>query len=426
MTTIRIIPSEMLKLIPLFGGDKRKLNLFLRKSEYIINKYRGHGEDQDEYVMHSITSRLIDEAANLVSEREDIQTWGQLRELLIQHFGDPRSEQCIAIELETIKIKNNENYLEFCNRIQAIRSVLISKVNQLPDEEIKRSKKTIYNHTSLNVFLYNLPENLVRVVRLKMPDTLERALEIVLEEVDFHEQFTQRSKMGLNFNKPQAQSLPSAPFRFGATQSTPTPALGFRPGQFTPPRYNFGIPNNYQQGVPQFKNQGFRFNGPQQFGYKPQLTPQGGMRPQQFGTQMQPYRTSQQPQQFGMRPQPLGYRPQFNQPQFGYRPPQAFAKPISNENTDVSMRTAAPAKPQQQGFRLNEIELDENQFYEQYYPNPYEYQDNYYYNCYEPEGYYQAEVSDVVEETQEANNESDDPQCVENFHILASTVGNVK
>lgn len=43
---------------------------------------------------------------------------------------------------------------------------------------------------SLNVFLYNLPEHMVRIVRLKMPVTLEKELSIVLEKKKFQEQYS--------------------------------------------------------------------------------------------------------------------------------------------------------------------------------------------------------------------------------------------
>lgn len=65
------------------------------------------------------------------------------------------SEECIAIELETLKINSGESYLDFRNRIQHTRSTLIAKVNVIDD------------NMALNVFLYNLPEDLLRIVRLK-------------------------------------------------------------------------------------------------------------------------------------------------------------------------------------------------------------------------------------------------------------------
>lgn len=407
---IVLIPNELLKLVPLFDGDKRQLNLYLRKSQYIINKYQG-SPAQNVYLMHALTSRLTGNAAALISEREDIESWSLLQELLIQHFGDPRSEECIAIELESMKIANNESYLDFCNRIQSVRSVLISKVNRVTDKKIKQSKITIYNNTSLNVFLYNLPENMVRIVRLKAPKILEDALSIVMEEVNFHEQYSLRNKLN---NKPMMTHTPNTNtgFRFGIPNSAPIQPTGFKPN-LVPQKFNFGVQQNQQRHtMPMFNAQGqnFGFRPPQPTGYRPPQ-PMGYRPPQPMGYRPQFGSTPQytmHPQQFGMRPQQFGNA----SPHFGYR--QQQEKPQVNQNNDVSMRTAAPLK-NQQGFKLNEIELDQ---YQSEYYNPYDYQ----YGFDEGTCDYsemQFPADDVTALNVEANSEPNDTNSenVENFYI---------
>ncbi|XP_045450982.1 uncharacterized protein LOC123659860 [Melitaea cinxia] len=305
-TTVSLIPKEILDLIPLYSGDKRQLNLYLQKCQYVIEHYNGN-EEQNLYVFNALTSRLRDDAAALLSEREDIVTWSTLKTLLIQHFGDHRSEECINIELESLKIIPGETFLEFCNRIQGVRSLLMSKVNSIHDPDLKLAKSVIYNNTALNVFLYNLPENMVRLVRLKSPTTLEAALSILLEEVNFLEQYKMRNH--IHGNSQIMGSRPSMTQQFDHK-----PSLPFYP------QFNF----NNSQKTPQIQGQG-QLPRPS-FGYRPQLgfqSQQLGYRPsQQFG-----YRPSQQfgyrpPQKFGYRPpQELGYRPP---QQFGYKPPQQF------------------------------------------------------------------------------------------------------
>lgn len=401
---IKPIPNEMLKIVPQFGGDKRQLNLFLRKCEYLINRFRGHDE-QDIYVFNAITSRLVGDAAALISEREDITSWSALKSILQQHFGDPRSEECINIELETCKIKSGESFLEFCCRIQNIRSLLISKVNLIPDAEIKRAKIAIYSNTALNVFLYNLPEDMVRVVRLKAPSTLEAALSIVLEEVNFHEQYTLRNRMGSR-SAPTTSAAPTTGFRFGNTaQKQLVPQNNFA----IPQKFNFGIPQNTQNIRPNFNNQNFGFKP--QLGYRPQFPQQPAQ--QQFGYKPQfGYRP-----QLGYRPPQFGPKPQNMSPQqFGYKP-QQVQKPHF-QSTDVSMRTAPPRPQQaQQGFRLNEITSDDDV----------QYCDEYGYDVNDYDRYYAT--NDVEYVTQDAQyydetniaNDTLDSEAV-NFQIQASNI----
>lgn len=367
-TTVAVapIPKEIVDLIPLYNGDKRQLNLYLRKCQYVVDRFKGNTE-QNLYVFNVLTSRLKEDAAALLSEREDIVTWSAFKDLLIQHFGDPRSEACINIELESLKINSSESFLDFCNRIQNVRSLLMSKVNTIDDVELKRAKSVIYNNTALNVFLYNLPENMVRIVRLKSPTTLEAALSIVLEEVNFLDQYNMRNRIHSN-NQISGSS----------SKSSITQPVGYKPFQS---KFNLNNPQNTQNKIPQTLGQGQPFKPvfeyrpqlglqPQQFGYRP--AQQSGYRPPvQFGYRPPLQFGYRPPQQFGYRPpQPFGYRPPLQlgyklPQQLGYKPPQPGSnlpqvlKP-QNQDSDVSMRTAQPK--QQQGFNLNELTMHDYEY----------------------------------------------------------------
>lgn len=418
------IPSEILKFIPLFNGDKRQLALYIKKCEYVIDLFSRRGnEDQNIYVFHAITSRLTDNAAALLSEREDIVSWSGLKDLLTQHFGDPRSEECINIELESLKIKPSESYLDFCNRIQSVRSLLISKVNILDNPELKIAKTTIYNHTALNVFMYNLPEDMVRIVRLKAPTSLENALSIVLEEVNFHDQYNSRKRLHHGTNNNFAASRPPLPqssgFRFPSppinNSLAPKFNFGTQAAQLRTPHtqsQNFGYRPQFGYRAPQFGNnppqQGFR---PQLGFNQPQLRP--AMPPQQFG-----YRPFQAPQQFGYKPpQQLGYKPP---PQLGYTPPQQLGykppQPQPSWPEDVTMRTA-PHLPRD-GFRVNELTGYED---EQYYYDGL-YSSEFGYDTYEQFTHNEEFGQQIPypEETHENSTQEREQEAAENFHEEAS------
>lgn len=207
MESIVRVPSEMVKIIPLFDGDCRQLPLFIKKCEYILQSFQG-GNPQNEYLFHVITSRLAGEAANVVGERDQISTWSELKQLLRQQFGDPRTEECLVLELESIKINRGESYLDFCHRIQHVRSILFAKLDEtIPDQTMRLAKQHIYTNTSLNVFLYNLPAYLVRLVRLRSVSTLEEALQTVLEEQNFQNVYNQKNQVTKNNNNPPRQNF---------------------------------------------------------------------------------------------------------------------------------------------------------------------------------------------------------------------------
>lgn len=324
MNQIQLIPEEIQSIIPRFDGDEKLLNLFISKCEYVIRSFRGEdNQAQQTYLYHCITSRLIGKAAVLVSERENIHTWEELKEIFIQHFGDPRSEACISIELDNLKIKQGESYIEFCYRIQNVRSSLISKVNILPDEGIKAAKYIIYNNAALNVFLYNLPEDMIKFVRLNKCTTLETALSVVMEEVNFQTRYNAKNKVKSNFNnnnQGNQNQLPKHTFtaplqhKFGNQTNNQTFKPAFK-SNFEPNNNNF--PNRFNN-----QPQGFKPNLQQPF--RPNVNRPFNGPPQQFPRTVNNYKQS-------------GF--------FKANPNQQFRFGINNnnqqskQNADVSMRT---------------------------------------------------------------------------------------
>jgi hypothetical protein len=148
---------------------------------------------------------------------------------------------------------SSETYLEFCNKIQHVKSTLIAKVNFITNAHLRQSKVTIYNNMAMNVFLYNLPEELLHIVRLKGCNFLETALGIVLEEVNFLYQYNSRIKM----LKPQHFTHYKNDRNYFANDKNLMP-IQLNVVQPQQP-FKYGIPHNAQVpkfkfGIPQSKN----------------------------------------------------------------------------------------------------------------------------------------------------------------------------
>lgn len=311
MEQIIRVPQELVKIIPIFDGDSRLLPLFVTKCEYILRSFQGEGP-QNEYLFHVITSRLSGDAARLVGERDTISNWNELKQLLGHHFGDPRTEECIAMELESSKIQRGESYLDFCHRLQHIRSVLFSKINEtIIDQNLRQAKQHIYDHSTLNVFLYNLPAYLVRLVRIRNVTTLEDALKVVLEEQNFQTVYDFKNNQRNNsshFNRNQSNSW----HRFNSqnpNNSRPMDNQNIRvpnsmPGtSFSSPNNSFQIRNQRPYNNANYNN----YNNNHQW-------------------------------QNGSRSTP----PAFNQQLSRHLQPQRNVSPVaSGSNTDVTMRTAS-------------------------------------------------------------------------------------
>lgn len=424
---VKPVPKDTLTIIPKYDGEENVLNLFLSKCEYVVNGSRIRGNLQQElYLFHVISSRLTGRAAALLSDNPNVTSYEDLKLLLTQHFGDPRSEECIAIELENLKLKTGESYIQFCHRIQGVRSSLLAKVNRLPDEGLKAAKMIVYNNIALNVFLYNLPEDLIRIVRLKGCSNLESALSIVTEEVNFKFQYEAKNKLlkhttghsplynvrdtpkPLNIDqnlKPIFNSMPNSNFRFGIPQNN----------------FRFGMPqNNFHSAVPK-NNFGFKPSFGQQNSFIP--PPQG----YRFGmSQNQPSRNfGQGPAQrmpfqqnsfkFGIPHQPNYKFGIPNQSQYNLNQ-NKFGSPAQGprlQNTDVSMRTA----PIRQNMITNELfYMEQPPSYNEYYP---EYIDEYNYDYYGEDSLADLDYSAYSDDAQAENINTETAQP-ENFQETAS------
>lgn len=412
----RVIPKEILSIIPKYDGDEQQLNLYLSKCDYVVNGSRIAGNlAQELYIFHSITSRLTGRAATLLSDHPNITTYEALKELLTQHFGDPRSEECIAIELETLKLKTGETYIQFCHRIQSVKSSLFAKVHRLTDEGIKAAKMIVYNNTALNVFLYNLPEDMIRIVRLKGAPSLEAALSIVTEEVNFKFQYDTKNKL----LKQASVQLPSMSSHAMPKPFSAPPVFRQNINQTPMPTFKFGIP----------QNQGFRPNLPQQPRFMPPMQnlhkygQQQGLPQRNFG-QTPPQRAPFQyggykfgiPQQqnfkFGI---PNQHHSNANQFKFGI--PNQQIQPPRLQESDVTMRTA----PARQNLMVNELFYDEPSQEQAEYDYGYGYEENVGYamnDCNYTENINEFDYSYPVIEN--GCNNSDTNTNAENFQATAS------
>ena len=142
-------------------------------------------------------------------------------------------------------------------RIQDVRSLLFSKLNA--DASATAEEKLIkikhYDDFALKTFINGLTYNMQLVVRLRQPDSLERALAYVKEEENFVYFKTGQNNNLLNSTyKPQPRinshyQSPVTLNKFPQTNTQtarpmPPPNQNTRPFMFRQPYHGFGFQNN--------------------------------------------------------------------------------------------------------------------------------------------------------------------------------------
>lgn len=315
--------------IPPFDGNPKQLNRFINACENFIRAFQNPTVPQDPInicLFDTILSKLRDRAADLICSRSELNSWQLIKDALNLTFSDQRSIDCLIQDLITLKPAKNESPLQFGMRIQDARSLLFSKLDTtIADASEKRIKTAHYNDFALKTFINGLPYNMQLVVRLREPDSLEKALAYVKEEENF-----------IYFKTGQNSNLHGSPYK-----SQPRINQNFqRPmtNNFRPHQNQVPLPNNfanYTRFTPNIT--------------RPNFMPRMQIS-QNFPNQFQQFRNTNQPVQTDSRPNwqsfnrlPAKQHPYFaNQRNSAILRNQSFAnKNIQKQNTPEAMDTSS-------------------------------------------------------------------------------------
>lgn len=265
--------------IPVFDGNPKQLNRFLNSCENFIRAFQNSSNAQDVInicLFDTILSKLRDRAADLICSRSELTTWQSVKDALTLTFSDQRSLDCLIQDLIAMKPQRNETPLQFGMRIQDARSLLFSKLNSTVTEAAeKQIKIKHYDDFALKTFINGLPYNMQLVVRLRQPDSLEKALAYVKEEENFiyfktgqnpnlHTQpYKPQPRINQNFTRPTSNTIrhPPPSYRpfiphYQPNFNTHTPNFQFNNNT---PRAQF--PNSFQNQYRPFTNTQSANNG---------------------------------------------------------------------------------------------------------------------------------------------------------------------
>lgn len=226
---------KTLCILPYFDGNPKELYDFIKVSVTLLNHYFDTRPDnigciQNVLILQGIISKLTGRAKEVISIY-GCNDWEQIKETLIQNFGDQRDENSLTRDLVNLRQLPNDTPMQFYERVMGLLNTTNNYVElHNTSEVIKTSKKNFFKQQALTTFLAGLREPIGSVIRAMRPKTLAEAIQYIQEELNIR--YLQRN----HFN---TQHLPSG---------RPTPENS-RP-QLQQPRF-------YQ---PNFAQQPHRFN----------------------------------------------------------------------------------------------------------------------------------------------------------------------
>lgn len=239
---------KALRLVPDFDGNSNVLTRFIKLCDQLVAKFVTPENNLINLALiNGILNKITGPAARLINSNGIPDTWLGIRTALVNNFSDQRDETSLYNDLALLTQGSStpQEYYEKCQNIFSTLMTYISLHETIPTTI--EAKRDLYKKLTLQAFLRGLKDPLGSRIRCMRPETIEKALEFVHDEMniiymqdrnDSHTDRRNHHKINNNFNMP------------GTSRS-------FNPPQPPPQFWQHRPQNNMWQPRPMFnQNQG--------------------------------------------------------------------------------------------------------------------------------------------------------------------------
>ncbi|XP_056631419.1 uncharacterized protein LOC130441660 [Diorhabda sublineata] len=159
----------------------------LRNCESFISAFASNSDNAlKTFLLRAIIGKLTSRAQILIGSRTELKSWDEIKQALNLSFGDQRDIDCLVQDLINLKPFKNKTPYNFGMRYKDSRSLIISKLNTLHlDLSEKQLHLRNYDNLALKTFVRGLPLPIQTNIRLRSPNSLEKAMSLVVEEENF-------------------------------------------------------------------------------------------------------------------------------------------------------------------------------------------------------------------------------------------------
>lgn len=290
---------KALRLVPEFDGNPNVLTRFVRLCEQLVISYQNADEIDKLCLINGILNKITGPAARTINSNGIPETWIGIKNTLINNFTDQRDETTLYNDL-AIQTQGSSSPQEFYDKCQTLFSTIMTYVTL--HETVATTvyaKRDLYKKLTMQSFVRGLKEPLGSRIRCMRPETIEKALEYVQEELNT--MYLQQRNDNLPKNNLNSQNHYKPPVH------SPMPYVPNVPRPFV-----------FNSNVPRFSNM------PHQLQNRPAFNHSN---PQRFNPQQQP-RMPTRTQQMFSAPVP-NYNPRSNVFKLSPRPFNNSPKPMS-------------------------------------------------------------------------------------------------
>lgn len=193
-----LVPGEMadvlvdqifkaLRLVPEFDGNSNILTRFINLCDQLVNQYmqtEAGYELSNLSLINGILNKITGPAARTINSNGIPETWEAIRRTLINNFADHRDETSLYNDLSLLT-QGSRTPHEFYEQCQNLFSTIMTYISL--HETIAstiEAKRALYKKLTLQSYLRGLRDPLGARIRCMRPDTIEKALEYVHDEMN--------------------------------------------------------------------------------------------------------------------------------------------------------------------------------------------------------------------------------------------------
>ncbi|XP_059224784.1 uncharacterized protein DDB_G0287625 [Stomoxys calcitrans] len=178
--SVRIDPLKYLGNLPEFSGDYRDLQTFINLIDRVHPILRAYDEPSQYLFSDIIKGRLRGKAREIVEINCQAESWNDVKQILINNFGDRHSLEELFDKLKSVTFRSNS--VEFYNEIKTGLRSLNNKTITLLGSGPATSECARNNmKTALGIFREKLPEPMKTIITCRNPDSLETAMDILFQ-----------------------------------------------------------------------------------------------------------------------------------------------------------------------------------------------------------------------------------------------------
>lgn len=251
---------KALRLVPDFDGNPNILTRFINLCDQLAVKFCAQeSSDLNKCALiNGILNKVVGPAARLINANGIPVDWKGIRSALINNFADQRDETALYNDLAILRQGSNTPQ-EYYERCQSLFSTIMTYVT-LHDtlQTTIDSKRDLYKKLTLQAFVRGLNDPLGSRIRCMRPESIEKALEYVHEEVNILYLQSRNERL------PDKKPINSGPNNFSNGFKMPVQRVSMPvPGPF-----NYSVPGPARPQFVTQSPQNFRpnFNQPRQFG----------------------------------------------------------------------------------------------------------------------------------------------------------------